>query len=147
MHRRALLGTIEHYARRFPSEVEVVDRFTRFVRSDPDCFEQPTASPGMIKPAGSPISPPPSTATSTPAVCPVSPAGNYGFDGNPPAGKLDLVPTLLHEMAHGLAFLTFVDLASGAKLGASAGKGQAPGRVSKVGTPSGMWWKLCLSIV
>ncbi len=41
----------------------------------------------------------------------------YGFDGNPPAGKLDLIPTLVHEMAHGLGFLTFVDLASGAKLG------------------------------
>ena len=40
----------------------------------------------------------------------------YGFDGNPPAGKLDLVPTLLHELGHGLGFLTFVDLASGAKL-------------------------------
>jgi hypothetical protein len=40
----------------------------------------------------------------------------YGFDGNPPSGKLDLVPTLLHELAHGLGFLTFVDLASGAKL-------------------------------
>jgi hypothetical protein len=40
----------------------------------------------------------------------------YGFDGNPPAGKLDLVPVLLHEMAHGLGFLTFVDLASGAKV-------------------------------
>ena len=40
----------------------------------------------------------------------------YGFDGNPPAGKLDFVPTLLHELAHGLGFLTFVDLASGAKL-------------------------------
>jgi len=40
----------------------------------------------------------------------------YGFDHNPPAGKLDFVPTLLHELAHGLGFLTFVDLASGAKL-------------------------------
>jgi hypothetical protein len=40
----------------------------------------------------------------------------YGFDHNPPAGKLDFVPTLLHELAHGLGFLTFVDLASGSKL-------------------------------
>jgi hypothetical protein len=41
----------------------------------------------------------------------------YGFDGNPPAGKIDLIPVLLHEMAHGLGFLTFVDLSTGAKLG------------------------------
>lgn len=41
----------------------------------------------------------------------------YGFDGNPPSGKIDFVPVLLHEMAHGLGFLTFVDLASGAKIG------------------------------
>ncbi len=39
----------------------------------------------------------------------------YGFDHNPPPNKLDFVPTLLHEIAHGLGFLTFVDLASGAK--------------------------------
>jgi hypothetical protein len=38
----------------------------------------------------------------------------YGFDHSPPAGKLDFVPTLLHELAHGLGFLSFVDLASGA---------------------------------
>jgi hypothetical protein len=41
----------------------------------------------------------------------------YGFDGNPPAGKIDFVPVLLHELAHSLGFLTFVDLASGAKIG------------------------------
>jgi hypothetical protein len=40
----------------------------------------------------------------------------YGFDGNPPPGKIDLVPVLLHEFAHGLGFLTFVNLSTGAKL-------------------------------
>src|SRR6266404_3658541 len=41
----------------------------------------------------------------------------YGFDNNPPAGKLDLMPFLLHEMGHGLGFLTFVDITTGAELG------------------------------
>ena len=41
----------------------------------------------------------------------------YGFDNSPPVGTLDFVPTLLHELAHGLGILTLVDLASGAKLG------------------------------
>ena len=40
----------------------------------------------------------------------------YGFDGNPPAGKIDFIPTLLHELAHGLGFMTTVDLDTGAKL-------------------------------
>ncbi len=40
----------------------------------------------------------------------------YGFDNNPPAGKIDLMPTLLHEIGHGLGFLTFVDITTGAEL-------------------------------
>ena len=40
----------------------------------------------------------------------------YGFDGNPGAGQIDIIPTLVHEICHGLGFLTFVDLASGTKL-------------------------------
>jgi hypothetical protein len=39
----------------------------------------------------------------------------YGLDGNPPAGQIDFVTVLLHELAHGLGFLTVVDLASGSK--------------------------------
>jgi len=39
----------------------------------------------------------------------------YGFDGNPGAGQIDFIPTLLHELAHGLGFLSLVNLASGAK--------------------------------
>ncbi|MFO1101361.1 MAG: FG-GAP-like repeat-containing protein [Methylocystis sp.] len=39
----------------------------------------------------------------------------YGLDSNPPAGKIDFVSVLVHELCHGLGFLTFVDLASGAK--------------------------------
>ena len=40
----------------------------------------------------------------------------YGLDGNPPGNQLDFVTVVLHEMGHGLGFLTFVDLARGAKL-------------------------------
>ena len=40
----------------------------------------------------------------------------YGLDANPPGGKIDFVSTLLHELGHGLGFLTFTSLASGAKL-------------------------------
>lgn len=39
----------------------------------------------------------------------------YGFDGNPGAGQIDLQITLLHELAHGLGFLTFVNLSTGEK--------------------------------
>ena len=40
----------------------------------------------------------------------------YGLDSNPPAGRIDFVSVLLHEMGHGLGFLTFVNLATGAKV-------------------------------
>ncbi len=40
----------------------------------------------------------------------------YGYDGNPPGGQLDFVSIILHELGHGLGFLTFVNLSSGAKL-------------------------------
>jgi hypothetical protein len=40
----------------------------------------------------------------------------YGLDGNPPPGTIDFVTVVLHEIAHGLGFLTFVDLTTGAKL-------------------------------
>jgi len=39
----------------------------------------------------------------------------YGLDGNVPGNRLDFVSVLLHELGHGLGFLTLVDLASGAK--------------------------------
>lgn len=39
----------------------------------------------------------------------------YGLDGNPPAGDIDFVSVVLHELGHGLGFATFTDLASGAK--------------------------------
>ena len=40
----------------------------------------------------------------------------YGLDGNPPGSQIDFVSVLLHELGHGLGFLTFVDLATGARL-------------------------------
>src|SRR6185503_3371645 len=40
----------------------------------------------------------------------------YGFDANPPGGQMDFVSIVLHEIGHGLGFLTFVTLSSGAKL-------------------------------
>lgn len=39
----------------------------------------------------------------------------YGLDGNPPGGTIELLDTVLHELAHGLGFQTFVNLSSGAK--------------------------------
>jgi len=41
----------------------------------------------------------------------------YGLDNLPPDGLTDFVSVLLHEMGHGLGFLTFVNLTTGAKLG------------------------------
>ncbi len=46
-------------------------------------------------------------------------AGNtwyYGLDGEGPSGTVPLFPVVLHELAHGLGFLTFVELESGEKL-------------------------------
>ncbi|TCK17632.1 hypothetical protein DFR30_0867 [Thiogranum longum] len=39
----------------------------------------------------------------------------YGLDGNRPAGTIELLSVVLHEIGHGLGFQTYVDLASGAK--------------------------------
>ena len=41
----------------------------------------------------------------------------YGVDGNAPANRIDLLTTVLHEMGHGLGFLSLVNLFTGAKLG------------------------------
>jgi hypothetical protein len=37
----------------------------------------------------------------------------YGLDGQPPVERIDLVETVLHELAHGLGFVTYVDLETG----------------------------------
>jgi hypothetical protein len=39
-----------------------------------------------------------------------------GLDGNPPANQFDFVTVVLHELGHGLGFLSLVDLLTGAKL-------------------------------
>jgi hypothetical protein len=39
----------------------------------------------------------------------------YGLDGNPPVGKIDFVSVLLHELGHGLGFVSLVSLTTGAK--------------------------------
>jgi hypothetical protein len=38
----------------------------------------------------------------------------YGLDMNPPADHIDFVTVVLHELAHGLGFQTFVELGTGA---------------------------------
>jgi len=39
----------------------------------------------------------------------------YGLDGNPPTGNIDFVSTVLHEIGHGLGFLTLVKQSTGQK--------------------------------
>ena len=39
----------------------------------------------------------------------------YGLDANPPAGKIDFVTVLLHELGHGVGFLSLVSLSTGQK--------------------------------
>lgn len=39
----------------------------------------------------------------------------YGLDGNSPANQIDFVSVVLHELGHGLGFLSLVDLSTGAK--------------------------------
>ncbi len=41
----------------------------------------------------------------------------YGLDENPPVGTIDFVSIVLHELAHGLGFQTFIDLATGVPKG------------------------------
>lgn len=40
MHRRPLLDLLESYAKAWPGENEIVERFRRFVTTHPDCFER-----------------------------------------------------------------------------------------------------------
>jgi hypothetical protein len=39
----------------------------------------------------------------------------YGLDANPPSGKIDFVTVLLHELGHGLGFLSLVSISTGSK--------------------------------
>jgi hypothetical protein len=39
----------------------------------------------------------------------------YGLDGTPPANQIDLVSVILHELGHGLGFLTIIDDVTGEK--------------------------------
>ena len=47
--------------------------------------------------------------------CLTSSGWYYGLDGNPPSNRIDFVSVLVHELGHGLGFLTIVNLTSGAK--------------------------------
>ena len=47
--------------------------------------------------------------------CPLPVGWYYGLDGSPPAGTIDFPTVVLHEIAHGLGFLSLVDELSGAK--------------------------------
>jgi hypothetical protein len=49
------------------------------------------------------------------AVCLGDTSWYYGFDANPPAGDIDFVTVVLHELGHGLGFQTFIDVETGAK--------------------------------
>ncbi len=47
--------------------------------------------------------------------CPFPNAWYFGLDGLPPGNKIDFVSVVLHEIAHGLGFLSLVNLATGEK--------------------------------
>ena len=49
----------------------------------------------------------------------------YGVDGNKPANTIDLRTVVLHELAHGLGFATFVDVTTGKKFGTGNGYNDA----------------------
>lgn len=48
--------------------------------------------------------------------CALPRAFYYGLDASPPGTDLDFVTIVLHEIAHGLGFISLVDLATGARL-------------------------------
>jgi hypothetical protein len=45
--------------------------------------------------------------------CPFPAGWYYGLDGNPPGEDSDFVTVVLHELGHGLGFLTFIDVDTG----------------------------------
>jgi hypothetical protein len=47
--------------------------------------------------------------------CPLSFGWYYGLDGAPPVPDIDLLTVVLHELGHGLGFLSFVDDSTGQK--------------------------------
>jgi hypothetical protein len=49
--------------------------------------------------------------------CPFPNPWYYGLDANPPPGQIDFATVVLHELGHGLGFLTVVELLTGQKLG------------------------------
>ncbi len=48
--------------------------------------------------------------------CPFPRVWYYGLDASPPGSQIDFVAVVLHELGHGLGFLTLVNLGTGAKL-------------------------------
>ena len=69
---------------------------------------------GDLSPGQNDISATFSSTIGTPG-CLQSSGWYYGLDANPPAGTIDFVSVLLHELGHGLGFLTLVDDGTGAK--------------------------------
>ena len=67
-----------------------------------------------LDPSGDDISATFSSTIGTPG-CLSSSGWYYGLDGNTPGNRIDFVGVLVHELGHGLGFLTFVDLSTGAK--------------------------------
>jgi hypothetical protein len=49
------------------------------------------------------------------SACPFSGDWYYGLDASPGAAQADLVTVVLHELAHGLGFLSLVDVSTGAR--------------------------------
>ena len=70
---------------------------------------------GDLAPTGNDIRAVFSSTLGTPG-CLDSSGWYFGLDGNAPPNRIDFVTVLLHELGHGLGFLTLVDLATGIKL-------------------------------
>jgi hypothetical protein len=66
----------------------------------------------------------------------------YGLDGNAPAGTIDVLPTILHELGHGLGFTSLVNEETGEFLEPSSGPPPLPDIFSRFlrDTETGLDW-------